>query len=108
MKKNIQLLGTSAAVLILVCTITVQAGQETGKYESVVKTGQEIQEQKNEKGKEDAVQTGVTIDKDDDNVQTGDGRGKDGGNDFPEKKERRNRYPENVKTQLLGSRPSSQ
>ncbi|MCI9441827.1 MAG: hypothetical protein HFH15_11475 [Ruminococcus sp.] len=84
MKKNIQLLGTSAAVLILVCTITVQAGQETGKYESVVKTGQEIQEQKNEKGKEDAVQTGVTIDKDDDNVQTGDGRGKDGGNDFPE------------------------
>lgn len=41
MKKKIQLLGTSMVVLLLICAVTVQAGQEAGKYGDAVETGQE-------------------------------------------------------------------
>lgn len=61
MKKKIQLLGTSTAVLLLICAITVQAGQEAGKYDAAVKTGFGTQKEQddadtqieNDRGKDD-------------------------------------------------------
>lgn len=66
MKKKIQLLGTSTAIFLLICTITVQASQEAGKYDGTVKTGYGTEKQQ------------------DGNAQIGDDSGKDDENDSSE------------------------
>lgn len=67
MKKRIHLLGTSTAAFLLICAITVQAGQEAGKYGDSVKTGCETEKEQVETGEDTSAQTEADTGKDDGN-----------------------------------------